>query len=309
MLRAGARRRAGTDLPDPPNPFIPAATRIVAVIEGDVGPSGEGALAESGTDGLLMRADDALDEAIRACGRHVIARRKQRYMTWLVRDILGVQKEVKGEFAEETGARLLQHAGRVRTADGKRVPGAARDAALAKTYPREGGLAWPWEEQATSAAAARAQGEQATSSAAARVPVPELDLANFISDFRAHSNLFSPPMLAMLKDYFRVKRGNEDGPKPWADWQQYLLADAAFMLQDQRALICDLKEAAEASRDLVSAKDTLLRARDAQVRALQAEGERLRGQVEAHRWLIEKYIRPAMDHLAELGDPRTGNRT
>ena len=249
-----------------------------------------------------MRADDALDEAIRACGRRVIVRRKYRYMTWLVRDILGVQKEVKGEVAEETGARLLQHAGRVRAADGKRVPGAARDAALQKAYPRQGGLAWPWEEQATSAAAARAQGEQATSAAAARAPEPELDPANFISDFRAHSSLRTPHMLAMLKDYFRVKRGNEDGPKPWADWQQSVLDDAAFMLQDQRALICDLKEAAEARRDAMSANETLLRAREAQVRALQAEGERLRGQVEAHRWLIEKYIRPAMDHLAELGD-------
>ena len=118
------------DLPGGAGTLFELAVRIVGVVEGDVGLSGAPGVADSLNDGLLVRALDAFEPVVSAYGRHLTLRRQQCFFTWMVRDALGVQKEVDGSTrgpAETAGARLLKQARKVRAADARR-DAAARDA-------------------------------------------------------------------------------------------------------------------------------------------------------------------------------------
>ena len=104
-------------MPGTTNPLSEAAKRIVAVAEGDVGPSGDYKMTDTCTDGLLLRSLEALEAAVLVCGRSVSGKRQQRYFCWLVRDALGKQIVLEDAVALGTGDRLLKAAKKVRVAD------------------------------------------------------------------------------------------------------------------------------------------------------------------------------------------------
>ena len=59
------------DLPGTTSPLLESAKRIVAVSAGDVEPSGDYKMTDNCTDGLLLRALEALEAAVLACGRPI----------------------------------------------------------------------------------------------------------------------------------------------------------------------------------------------------------------------------------------------
>ena len=216
-------------LQDPPDALQQLAARIVGVIEGDVGPSGGDGLVASLTDGVLVRALQALEAALGTSGRVVASRRLQRYLTWLVRDALGVQKAVEGGVAQSTGARLLKQAQKVRAADAMRDADAST-AALAKPYPEPGAPPLPWEEPAAPAESAQVVSTPPAPPTPPEPPAPPAlpawkGAADYITDYRPRA--FTDASRAFLDKFFFEEQA--DGPSRQMEcWAPDILAWAAM---------------------------------------------------------------------------------
>ena len=205
------------DLPDLSASLLLAATRIVGVIDGDVGPSGADKLVQGLTEAVLVHALEALEAAVRASGRTISGRRQQAYLTWLIRDALGVQTAVASKAAQGAGDRMLKAALKVRAAGG----------GTPKPYPEPGAPPLPWD----------ALPEEPPAAPAAPPPpppppqqhVPDFNLADYVSDFSRlqHGRLLRPHM-DWFRDYFEnsddFREGLREPSEPWAYWGPLMMA-------------------------------------------------------------------------------------
>ena len=175
------------------------------------------------TDGLLLRALEALEAAVLACGRPVSGNRQKRYLTWLVRDALGVQKAVGDAVAFSTGDRLVKAAKKVRVADLARAP-AARAEALLQRYPALGLPPLPWDAPEPEPPPQAPPPQEPPPPPPP--PPPPFDPAVYITDYEPprRPDARSDAMLEFLREYF--KRNDVDYQEPWCYWAPMILASA-----------------------------------------------------------------------------------
>ena len=204
-------------LPDLSTPLLEAATRIVNVTDGDVGPLGADKLVEGLTEAVLVHALEALEAAVRASGRSISGRRQQAYFTWLIRDALGVPTAVASKAAQGAGDRMLKAALKVRAAGG----------GTPKPYPEPGAPPLPWD----------ALPEEPPAAPAAPPPpppqpqqhVPEFKLADYVSDFsHLEDGRLLRKHMGWFRDYFENNEDFREGItcpcESWRYWGPLMMA-------------------------------------------------------------------------------------
>ena len=133
------------DVPGRPNPLAAAVTRVIAVPNGVVEPSGGDGLGEKLTHGLILRALEALEAVLGAQERAIKGRLVDRYLACLVRDLLGKQTMLDFDAAVKLGDRFYKAMKTLRAEDANR-DAAQRAAARAEPYPPIGKSKLPWDE-------------------------------------------------------------------------------------------------------------------------------------------------------------------